>query len=46
MERLTSMGISANRLKSTGWGESKPIGENGTPEGKANNRRVEFVKFQ
>jgi hypothetical protein len=39
------MGISANRLKSTGWGESKPIGENGTAEGKANNRRVEFVKF-
>ncbi len=45
MERLISLGISSNRLKSAGWGESKPIGENGTPEGKANNRRVEFVKF-
>jgi len=45
MDRLISMGISANRLKSAGWGESKPIGENGTAEGKANNRRVEFVKF-
>lgn len=45
MERLISMGISASRLKSTGWGESKPVGENETPEGKANNRRVEFVKF-
>ncbi|NOR73846.1 MAG: OmpA family protein [Draconibacterium sp.] len=45
MEQLISMGIAANRLKSTGWGESKPIGENGTAEGKANNRRVEFVKF-
>jgi outer membrane protein OmpA-like peptidoglycan-associated protein len=45
MDRLISMGISANRLKYAGWGESKPIGENGTPEGKANNRRVEFVKF-
>ncbi len=44
-ERLISLGISANRLKSAGWGESKPIGENGTAEGKANNRRVEFVKF-
>lgn len=44
-DRLIDMGISANRLKSTGWGESKPIGENGTAEGKANNRRVEFVKF-
>jgi OOP family OmpA-OmpF porin len=46
MERLVSLGISSNRLKSAGWGESKPIGENGTPEGKANNRRVEFVKFE
>jgi len=45
MDRLISMGISANRLKSAGWGESKPIGENGTAEGKANNRRVEFIKF-
>jgi outer membrane protein OmpA-like peptidoglycan-associated protein len=45
MDRLISMGIPSSRLKSVGWGESKPIGENGTPEGKANNRRVEFVKF-
>jgi outer membrane protein OmpA-like peptidoglycan-associated protein len=45
MNRLITMGISADRLKSAGWGESKPIGENGTAEGKANNRRVEFVKF-
>lgn len=45
MERLINMGVSANRLKSAGWGESKPIGENGTAEGRANNRRVEFVKF-
>jgi outer membrane protein OmpA-like peptidoglycan-associated protein len=46
MDRLIDMGISANRLKSAGWGESKPIGENGTAEGKANNRRVEFIKFE
>ena len=45
MDRLISLGISSNRLKSAGWGESKPIGENGTAEGKANNRRVEFVKY-
>ena len=45
MNRLISMGISADRLKSAGWGESKPIGENGTAEGKANNRRVEFITF-
>jgi len=45
MNKLIAMGISADRLKSTGFGESKPIDNNTTPEGKANNRRVEFVKF-
>jgi outer membrane protein OmpA-like peptidoglycan-associated protein len=45
MNKLIEMGISANRLKSDGFGESKPIDNNSTPEGKANNRRVEFVKF-
>ncbi len=45
MNKLIEMGISANRLKSNGFGESKPIDNNSTPEGKANNRRVEFVKF-
>jgi outer membrane protein OmpA-like peptidoglycan-associated protein len=41
---LVSMGISEDRLTSKGWGESKPLDSNATPEGKANNRRVEFVK--
>ncbi len=45
MDKLISMGISPDRLKSTGFGESKPLDNNSTPEGKANNRRVEFVKF-
>ncbi|REE83734.1 outer membrane protein OmpA-like peptidoglycan-associated protein [Lutibacter oceani] len=45
MDKLTEMGISESRLKYTGFGESKPIDNNTTPEGKANNRRVEFVKF-
>lgn len=45
MDQLIAMGISKNRLKSNGFGESKPIDNNSTPEGKANNRRVEFVKF-
>jgi outer membrane protein OmpA-like peptidoglycan-associated protein len=39
------MGIASERLSSKGWGESKPVDSNGTPEGKANNRRVEFVKI-
>ncbi len=45
MQQLISMGIAANRLSSKGFGESKPLDNNSTPEGKANNRRVEFVKL-
>lgn len=41
---LIKLGISSNRLSSKGWGESKPMVGNDTPEGKAQNRRVEFVK--
>jgi flagellar motor protein MotB len=37
--------INSNRLESDGRGESQPVGDNKTPEGKANNRRVEFVKL-
>lgn len=42
---LVKLGISADRLASKGWGESKPVAGNDTPEGKAQNRRVEFVKL-
>jgi len=38
---LTENGIAADRLTSTGFGESKPIDSNKTKKGKANNRRVE-----
>ncbi len=45
MEKMTELGIQADRLTSKGHGESKPMTGNETPEGKAQNRRVEFVKF-
>lgn len=45
MKQLVSMGISAGRLSSKGFGESMPVSTNATPEGKAENRRVEFVKI-
>ena len=41
---LIKLGVSADRLTSKGWGESKPISNNASPEDMANNRRVEFVK--
>ncbi len=44
MDQLIELGIAANRLTSKGFGESKPINGNSTPEEKAQNRRVEFVK--
>lgn len=37
-------GISASRLTTAGKGESEPIGDNNTADGKAQNRRVEFIK--
>jgi OOP family OmpA-OmpF porin len=39
---LTLHGVDKSRLSSQGFGSEKPIDTNATPEGKANNRRVEF----
>jgi outer membrane protein OmpA-like peptidoglycan-associated protein len=39
------MGIDTTRLKVKGLGDTKPIASNDTAEGKANNRRVEFVRI-
>lgn len=40
---LIKKGIAGDRLKSTGYGMTKPITSNATADGKSQNRRVEFV---
>ena len=37
--------VSSDRLSTEGKGESQPVGDNGTADGKAQNRRVEFIKI-
>jgi outer membrane protein OmpA-like peptidoglycan-associated protein len=44
VDKLVGMGIVAGRLTSVGKGQSSPIADNATDEGRAKNRRVEFVK--
>lgn len=40
---VQNFGIDRNRLVARGYGESMPVADNSTPDGRALNRRVEFV---
>ena len=40
---LVGAGVAAGRLDSRGFGESYPLTGNDTPDGRAQNRRVEFI---
>jgi outer membrane protein OmpA-like peptidoglycan-associated protein len=42
-EYLISQGVPAAQLQATGMSDSKPLADNETPEGRAKNRRIEFV---
>jgi outer membrane protein OmpA-like peptidoglycan-associated protein len=40
---LVSHGIAADRVVAEGYGPAKPVADNASPEGRADNRRVEIV---
>jgi outer membrane protein OmpA-like peptidoglycan-associated protein len=40
---LISRGIAADRIKAVGYGSERPVADNNSAEGRANNRRVEIV---
>lgn len=42
VDHLVGLGLEASRLTSTGYGPNKPIADNTTPVGRAQNRRIEF----
>src|SRR3954468_12170681 len=43
MDYLLKAGLPADRFTATGYGSSQPVATNGTDEGKAQNRRIDFL---
>jgi len=43
VESMIEIGTPASRLHATGYADTRPIMTNSTPEGRAKNRRVEFI---
>ena len=41
---VATFGVDGSRLETAGFGESHPVADNTTPEGKQQNRRVELVR--
>jgi outer membrane protein OmpA-like peptidoglycan-associated protein len=41
---VTQFGVNTARLTTTGFGRSRPVDTNDTPEGRAHNRRVELMR--
>ncbi len=45
-KKLVAMGINCKRLLPVGFGANKPVADNASSEGKAQNRRITFVNAQ
>jgi outer membrane protein OmpA-like peptidoglycan-associated protein len=43
-DELIRRGVDAARLRAAGYGETRPVGDNATEIGRAQNRRVELVR--
>lgn len=43
VEYLTDKGVLADQVKAQGYGESRPVADNSTPQGRARNRRIDFT---
>jgi outer membrane protein OmpA-like peptidoglycan-associated protein/uncharacterized protein YidB (DUF937 family) len=41
--KLTELGVAADQLTAKGYGDTKPVADNATEDGRAKNRRIEFT---
>ena len=41
---LVEKGINESRITTSGKGDTQPVATNKTPEGRAQNRRIEFIR--
>jgi OmpA-OmpF porin, OOP family len=46
MDAIVAGGIDPSRLESKGYGDSNPVADNSTPEGRAQNRRISLLVTQ
>jgi OOP family OmpA-OmpF porin len=46
LDGLLERGVPLARLTARGYGDTKPIADNGTEAGRARNRRIEFVAVE